>query len=303
VLFSPYRGLFFSSPVLILGVIGLFCWLRDDKMKAEAVFMISVLVFFLLFIMTFNGWHGGWAVGPRYLAPALPFLALPMVVGFRRFFRTACALTILSATISFLVTAVDPQAPVGNARFAMIEDRPEWLHSPLTDYLWPLFTQGHAGPLLRSQRDQVLRFFDGTMKDQGTPSPVRLERLVQYKEEIDAAIRSGEPAPLLIMKGPDGRPGAGISQLSTIVGPVSVNPTGVYEGWMYRIFPPHSLQADRNSFNLGEFLFEKSRWSLLPLATLAAILATIALRMARVRDLHRNKSNLSGIQGCSKTTP
>ncbi len=242
--------------------------------------MVSILAFSLLFITTFNGWHGGWAVGPRYLVPAVPFLALPLTYSFGRFFKTACVLAILSLAINLIVTAVDPQAPVGNAGNAMVENRPQWQYSPLTDYEWPLFSQRRAWPLLRAQRDQVMRFYDDTMLANGETVSVRMQRLVQLQNEIDKAIRSGKPAPLLLVSGPDGRIGASLSELSTIIGPVSANPMGFYEGWMYRVFSPRSQQTIWNSFNAGEFLFERSRWSLVPLLIIAGILLAVALRMA-----------------------
>ena len=283
VLFSPYRGLFFSAPVLLMGVYGLLVWARDGRTRAEAWLMISILLFFLLFIMTFNGWHGGWAVGPRYLAPALPFLALPLVAGFTRFFKTTCALALLSVAIAVLVTAVDPQAPAGDARLARVEGRAQWRYSPLTEYEWPLFSHGHPWPLLRAQRDEVLRFYDETLRAGGEPAPIRTQRLALLRDEIDGAIRSGDPAPLLLTRGDDGRTGVAYSELSTFVGPVSVNPIGVYEGWMYRVFPHHSPQAAWNSFNAGEFLFGRSRWSLAPLLIVAGSLVYLALRLAARR--------------------
>jgi hypothetical protein len=280
VLVSPFRGLFVSAPVLLMGVYGLTVWCRSGKSRPEAYLMISILSFFLLLVMTFNGWHGGWAVGPRYLAPALPFLGLPVVVGFVRFFKTTCALAVLSVTIALLVTAVDPQAPVGNAPFASVDGRPQWMHSPLTDYEWPLFSSGHPWPLLRSQSERALRFYDDAMRKRGVPAPFRSERLGALSSEIDASIRSGDPAPILLARGPNGHTGLAYSELSTLVGPVSVNPTGMYEGWMHRLYPPHSPQAAWNSFNAGEFLFEGSRWSLMPLLVIAGTLTALAVRAA-----------------------
>ncbi len=279
VLFSPYRGLFISAPALLLGVYGLSKWLRSEKLRAEAWLIVSVLVFFLLFISTFNGWHGGWAVGPRYLAPALPFLALPVIYGFKHSFKTACVLAVLSMAVNMLVTAVDPQAPIGNAGNAMVEGRPQWKYSPLTEYEWPLFAGGRAWPLLRTQRDQVLRFYDGMLHDGGEPATLRAQRVAMLRNEIDEAVRSGEPAPLLPVRGADGQPGVALSELPTFIGPVSVNPMGVYEGWMYRVFPPHSREAKWNSFNAGEFLFEGSRWSLAPLIVIAGLLVAVAVTL------------------------
>ncbi len=290
VLFSPFRGLFISAPALLLGVYGLSKWLRSKILRAEAWLVVSVLAFFLLFISTFNGWHGGWAVGPRYLVPALPFLALPAIDGFKHLFKTGCVLAVVSIAINLLVTAVDPQAPVGNAGNAMVEGRPQWMYSPLTEYEWPLFSEGSAWPLLRAQRDQLLRFYDETMQTEGEPFSSRAQRLAELRNKIDADIGSGDPAPLLPVRGPDGRPGAALSELSTIAGPVSVNPMGIYEGWMYRAFPPHSREATWNSFNAGEFLFEESRWSLLPLLAIVGILVAIIVRLTSPADDFNEKA-------------
>lgn len=287
VLVSPFRGLFVTAPILLVGLFGLIMWTRDRGTRAEAWLIISIITFFLLFIVTFNGWHGGWAVSPRYLVPMIPFLALPVVFGFRRFFKTACALAALSVAISLLITAVDPQAPVGIAPSAKVDGRPQWKHSPLLEYEWPLFSEEHPWPLLNAQRDQVLKFYDHTMKAGGAPVPVRVQRLKMLAEEIDDAIRSGKPAPLLLMRGPDGQVGAALSELSTIVGPVSVNPIGVYEGWMYRVFPPHSSQAKWNSFNIGEFLFEQSRWSLVPLLIMVGLMVVTGVQVAMKMDRSR----------------
>src|SRR4030095_11076073 len=41
-----------------------------------------VFGFFFLVNASFNGYHGGFAAGPRYLVPGLPFLAFPLVVAF-----------------------------------------------------------------------------------------------------------------------------------------------------------------------------------------------------------------------------
>jgi hypothetical protein len=284
VLVSPFRGLFVGSPVLLAGAYGLFAWLKSGRARAEAWLFAAVLAFFVLFALTFNGWHGGWAVGPRYLVPALPFLALPAVFAFRRFPRTAAALATASAAIGLLVTAVDPQAPVGVSPLATVEGRRQWLHSPLTDYEWPLFSEGRAWPLLDAQRDRVLRTYDEAMQAEGETPPVRSRRLAMLRQEIDAAIQAGAAAPLLVRRGPDGRFGLALSELSTISGPVSANPMGVYEGWMYRVFPPGSSEARMNSFNAGELLFPGSRWSLAPLLAAVGPLLFLALRAAAAAD-------------------
>jgi hypothetical protein len=289
VLVSPYRGLFFSAPVLVMGVAGLVWLFCDKKFRAEAWLLFSILAFFLLFIISYNGWHGGWCTTPRYLGPALPFLAVTMVFGFTRLLKTTCVLAVISVAVSFLTTAVDPQPPIGNAGHAVVlevddwqrvQARPQWKYNPLTEYEWPLFAEGRAWPLLRAQRDVVAQFYDRKMQQNGQPPEVRAAQIVQLENKIDDQIRAGEPAMLLLAPGRDGQLGVALSELSTYEGPVSVNPMGIYEGWTYRVFQPHSSYAYWNSFNVGEFLFERSRWSLAPLLLAGGALVVIAIRMA-----------------------
>jgi hypothetical protein len=163
ILASPFRGLFVTSPVLLLGAVGLVVLCRRRETRPEGLLAAAVVLFFLAFNVSFNGWFGGWAIGPRYLAPALPFLALPLVVAFRRRPRTTAALAALSIVLQGLATAVDPQPPVGAASFASVPGRPTWRQDPLGDYALPLFLTGRAGPLLaaRPEAAESLAYFRG----------------------------------------------------------------------------------------------------------------------------------------------
>ena len=249
-----------------------------------------MLLFFLLFISHFNGWYGGWASGPRYLIPALPFLCVAMVLGFVRFPKLSLILTAISVTIQLLITAVDAQTPVGVAGDPAIEGlsvehdplgnpsaikviyKDSWKYSPLTDYVLPLFVSGRAWPLIRSQRDFVLKYEDLTMQRRGVPVAQREAALSAVRNRIDENIRRGDLATLVI------DPSTGEltpSNLSTFAGPVSTNAMGLYEGSLYRLSPPHSTEARWNSFNVGEFLFAQSRLSLLPLILICGALLWI----------------------------
>jgi hypothetical protein len=74
-LFSRHHGLFFTSPVLLLTLPGLFLLMKDQKWRVEG-WLFALISFSLLFIYAgFTYWIGGYAFGPRYLAPAIPFLA------------------------------------------------------------------------------------------------------------------------------------------------------------------------------------------------------------------------------------
>ncbi len=64
---SPELGLFFFSPLLLLGLFVLFRPSRWMDVRARVV-VVVVVVAYALFIAGFRGWRGGWSVGPRYIA-------------------------------------------------------------------------------------------------------------------------------------------------------------------------------------------------------------------------------------------
>lgn len=74
---SPYRGLFFLSPFLVLSFPGYALWRRRGG--REWLVCLAIPVAFFLTISTYIDWSGGFAVGPRYLIPMLPFLAFPII--------------------------------------------------------------------------------------------------------------------------------------------------------------------------------------------------------------------------------
>jgi hypothetical protein len=119
---SPYRGLFFFAPVLLLAIPKL----RDWRVAAVAAFFVAVNV-------CFNGWEGGFAVGARYLVPVIPLLGLGLLDRRGRMRAAVVALGVVSFAINVAATAVDPQ-PSGT------------IPRPLTQYIVPLLLHGHFSP-------------------------------------------------------------------------------------------------------------------------------------------------------------
>jgi hypothetical protein len=73
-LFSPGRGLLLYSPVLALSLWGFFPFLR--RRPAEALLGLSIIAMHLLLYGKWFMWHGGYAWGPRFIIPTLPFWAM-----------------------------------------------------------------------------------------------------------------------------------------------------------------------------------------------------------------------------------
>jgi hypothetical protein len=111
ILIKPYRGLFYSSPILLLALVA---WPRADvrsRRGAELVLCLSIFAIAVLTNSSFNGWHGGSTFTPRYLIPALPFVALALAPLFARFPRIATSIAAFSAALMLLATAVGPLVP------------------------------------------------------------------------------------------------------------------------------------------------------------------------------------------------
>ncbi len=73
------RGLLYFSPVLVAAAVGLWLlWRRGTR--AEALLAAVVVVLFLLLDAGYFLVYGGGTPGPRFFAPALPFLALGLPV-------------------------------------------------------------------------------------------------------------------------------------------------------------------------------------------------------------------------------
>ncbi len=118
------RGLLYVSPILLVAFIGLGRWLasclRRREDRALAALASGIVLFFLLMNAGYYRWHGGAALGPRHVIPALPFLCLglafvPVRVP-RRFPALSPGLLGVLAGISVLnqvaATAVGPAAPI-----------------------------------------------------------------------------------------------------------------------------------------------------------------------------------------------
>ena len=115
---SPYRGLLFFAPVLIMALAPL--------IRNLGLLVISAV--FLLFNLCYINWDAGFGVGARYLVPLIPLWGIALLRVDKR--RLVIALGVLSFAINFAATAVDPQPSATIPR-------------PLTQYIVPLLATGH----------------------------------------------------------------------------------------------------------------------------------------------------------------
>jgi len=85
---SPYRGLFFLSPILLLAIPGFVYLWQERRYRLEALLSFLAVLGFLAFNSSSSMWWGGFAVGPRYLIPMVPFLAWPLIMFLERHGRS-----------------------------------------------------------------------------------------------------------------------------------------------------------------------------------------------------------------------
>jgi hypothetical protein len=113
-LFGGGRGLLWLSPILILTPLA---WLIMWRAGARAITLLCVSIFlaFLLVNAAYVNWYAGASTGPRYMAPALPFLALPFAWLWDRSGAvlrwTTGILAIVSMMLCFAMASIQMFAP------------------------------------------------------------------------------------------------------------------------------------------------------------------------------------------------
>lgn len=108
ILLDPGVGLLVFAPVLILAIPA-FKTARQSLEAAAWWTMLLVPVSLLLLYAGYEGWAGGWNVGPRYVLPVVPFLIAPMLL--RRGSGAESLLAGMGACAVTLATLVFPFPP------------------------------------------------------------------------------------------------------------------------------------------------------------------------------------------------
>jgi hypothetical protein len=128
-----YRGLLLLAPIVIAAPIGLFLLAKKRELRAAVVVAGCIPVYFLLVNAGYATWDGGWTYGPRFLAPALPFLCLPLAAVWtraRHLLRVPLLAVLLwGAALSLVAVSTTAQPP-------------DFYKSPVTELLWPSFRDG-----------------------------------------------------------------------------------------------------------------------------------------------------------------
>ena len=133
ILVGEFRGLLFATPWLAAAIPGsVLLARRHGRETCVCVFAVGA---FLWLNASIPPWHGGWAAGPRYLVPMLPFLAIlagGVCLPSRARAEWLAAVALLGAFSvgnMLAATAVKPEMPTDEPR-------------PYSHVIWPNFVAG-----------------------------------------------------------------------------------------------------------------------------------------------------------------
>ncbi len=104
-LLSDERGIFYYSPILLIGLFGLFIGLRQHIRKNKNIFLIIfaiILTNIAIYSMFDDPW-GGWAFGPRYLLPTIALLSTTIGIALQKYKRNRVFLVIVCGLLFYSV--------------------------------------------------------------------------------------------------------------------------------------------------------------------------------------------------------
>lgn len=135
--FSPFRGLFLLAPWLLLALPGFVRWWRERRLRAEWWLALSITLAIFLFNASSSMWWGGFAVGPRYLLPMLPFTVLPIAFvlaawGSRLWMQIVLAVSLLWSFLAVWSMTLAEQAFPSDA-----------LRNPFVEFVLPNWASGN----------------------------------------------------------------------------------------------------------------------------------------------------------------
>jgi hypothetical protein len=101
------KGLFVVAPLCAVALVGLPALWRAGR-KPEALVCAAVPALFLAYNASYYIPFGGQGPGPRFLVPAIPFLALPLGMVLKRHLWPALAVALVSIAVMAVVTFTNP---------------------------------------------------------------------------------------------------------------------------------------------------------------------------------------------------
>jgi len=120
-----YRGLVVGAPIALVGIVAAVWLAQSDRrrLRAHAIVALAVVVPYLVLCAGWSGLPILEEPGPRYMIPALPFLAVPLAALWDRLWRPALIAAVLGAAIAVPATATFLLLGIGQAPFPELAER------------------------------------------------------------------------------------------------------------------------------------------------------------------------------------
>jgi hypothetical protein len=141
---GPFRGLLIQMPLLLGALVGFVRWRRRDPGDAMLWLCGGSFLATLVWVSTFNGWHGGATVSARYLIVVLPLAALALreLPGDRAGRRLLAVLAVPSLLMMLAIAAVSPLVTEWHLNPLFGEVLPRFLSATLHPHALPVRLQG-----------------------------------------------------------------------------------------------------------------------------------------------------------------
>ncbi len=108
---GPRRGLLYCSPFLLFTIPGAYLMIRRREHRAEGLLCAGVGLLSILLNSAYYLWWGGGVYGPRFLIPAIPFIALPVIFAIRYSPMAFKLLAITAIVFTAVVVVTTPLIP------------------------------------------------------------------------------------------------------------------------------------------------------------------------------------------------
>jgi hypothetical protein len=105
--------------------------------------LILIIAGFFLYNSSSVMWWGGHSIGPRYLVPMLPFMALPIIFAMNQLLRSRTNRLVFVVLVGVSLFNVWAQTIGGQALPPAILDDGTEIRNPLMEYSIPLLLQGN----------------------------------------------------------------------------------------------------------------------------------------------------------------
>jgi hypothetical protein len=120
-----YRGLVVGAPIALVGIVAAAWLAKSDRgrLRVHAIVALAVVVPYLVLCAGWSGLPILEEPGPRYMIPALPFLAVPLAALWDKLWRPTLIAGVLGAAVAVPATVTFLLLGIGQAPFPEFADR------------------------------------------------------------------------------------------------------------------------------------------------------------------------------------